>query len=179
MAKTYEATKGDLTEKMMAAMEAAEAEGGDIRGKQSAAILVVDAKHKGTASSAPLFDLHVDDHPTPLPEMRRLLRIARAYRHAGKSGELLDPDTFDESKLKQANEEFAKARELLPPKENPELLFWHAVELTMAGRVEDALPHFSEVFAIDASWRELVPRLVPSELFPEDKDILEKVTGLA
>ncbi|MDH5505929.1 MAG: DUF1028 domain-containing protein [Anaerolineae bacterium] len=177
MAQAFEAATGDLAERMLAAMEAAEAKGGDIRGKQSVAILVVSKEQAGNAKSGPLFDLNVEDHPEPLVEMRRLLNYAKAYEHAGKAGELLEGKPLNDEKLKSANQEFEKARQLLPPEVNPELVYWHAVGLVNAGRVEDALPLFKEVFAIDPLWRELTPRLVPSELLPDDDEVIARIVG--
>jgi uncharacterized Ntn-hydrolase superfamily protein len=81
MARAFEGAKGDLAERMLAALDAAEAEGGDIRGRQSSALLVVKAKSSGRPWADKLFDLRVEDHPDPLVELRRLVRVQRAYNH--------------------------------------------------------------------------------------------------
>src|SRR5438105_12486985 len=81
MAKAFEATKGDLAERMLAALDAAQAAGGDIRGRQSAAIIVVTGKPTGRPWADRIFDLRVDDSPEPLKELRRLVRLQRAYNH--------------------------------------------------------------------------------------------------
>ena len=178
MAEAYENAKGDLTERIMVSLEAAEAEGGDIRGKQSVAILVVSKEQAGNKSSAPLMRLHVEDHTNPLGEMRRLLKYASAYQHQSDAAEMLESKDLDDEKVKKANEAFAKAVALLPPDINPELVFWHAVSLVEAKCLEEALPLFKQVFEINSNWRDLVPRLVPSEVLPDDKEIIDKIVGI-
>ena len=87
MARAYESAEGDLAERLMASLEAAEAEGGDIRGRQSAAILVVPAAGEGRPWRETVVDLRVEDHPRPLAELRRLLRVHRAYQHMNRGDE--------------------------------------------------------------------------------------------
>lgn len=79
MAKAFENTKGDLASRMLAALQAAQAEGGDIRGRQSAALLVVPAKASGKPWEDRSVDLRIADHPQPLRELQRLLALHRAY----------------------------------------------------------------------------------------------------
>jgi uncharacterized Ntn-hydrolase superfamily protein len=81
MARAFEAAKGDLAERLLAALDAAEGEGGDIRGRQSAALVVVKGKSTGRPWADRLFDLRVEDHPDPLKELRRLVQMQRAYNH--------------------------------------------------------------------------------------------------
>jgi uncharacterized Ntn-hydrolase superfamily protein len=177
MAEAYEAAQGDLAERLMIALEAAEAEGGDIRGKQSAALLVVKGEPSGRPWSDRLFDLRVDDHPEPLPELRRLLSIARAYRHANEAEAALMTGS-SASDDERAAREFERAVQLMPGIEaNPEPLFWHAVALVTAKKVEAALPIFSRVFAANPAWRELVPRLVPAGLLPDDDEVIRRVVN--
>lgn len=168
MAQAFEKTKGDLAERMMAALEAAQKEGGDIRGMQSAAMVVVSGKPTGMIWKDRTIDIRVDDSPLPLLELRRLLNISRAYRHMDRGDEYITDKKFD-----SANFEYATAAELAPG--NPEILFWHAQTLVMAGEIERALPIFKEVFKADSSWRTLVPRLVNSDLLPEDEKIISKI----
>ncbi len=170
MAKAFEETPGDIAEKMMAALEAAENQGGDIRGMQSAAMVVVTGKPTGLPWRDRTVDIRVDDSPQPLVELRRLLNISRAYRHMDKGDEFITAKDFE-----KANAEYARAAELAPG--NPEILFWHAVTLVTAGEVERSLPIFKEVFAADSSWRALVPRLVNSDLLPDDKKLIERIMG--
>ena len=168
MAIAFESTKGDLAERMMSALEAAEREGGDIRGKQSAAMIVVAAKPTGMVWRDRLVDLRVDDSPEPLPELRRLLNITRAYDHMNKGDDYSALKKFDSS-----NYEYAEAARLNPG--NLEIQFWHAVGLVTAGEVDRSLPIFHEIFKADTLWRVLIPRLVKSELLPNDEKIIQKI----
>ena len=170
MATAFETTKGDLAERMMAALEAAQKEGGDIRGMQSAAMVVVSGKPTGMSWRDRIIDIRVDDSPQPLVELRRLLNISRAYGHMDKGDEYITVKKYDE-----ANAEYGKAAELNPG--NAEILFWHAQTLVMAGELERALPIFKEVFKMDESWRVLVPRLVKSELLPNDQKIIDRIVA--
>ena len=95
MAKAFEKTKGDLANRMMAALEAAEKEGGDLRGKQSASMLIVSGEPTGIPWKDVVMDLRIDDHPTPLKELKRLIRIHRAYRHANKGDHYLELEKID------------------------------------------------------------------------------------
>ncbi len=169
MAKAFENTKGDLAERMMAALEAAEAEGGDIRGKQSAAMVVVTGEPTGLPWRDRIVDIRVDDSTAPLPELRRLLNITRAYDRMNKGDEYIAVNDFG-----AANREYGEAAKLAPG--NPEIMFWHAVTLVTAKQVEMALPIFKQVFAIDPAWRVLVPRLVKSDLLPNDPALIERIT---
>ncbi|RME25807.1 MAG: DUF1028 domain-containing protein [Candidatus Zixiibacteriota bacterium] len=170
MAKAFENTDGDLAERMMAALEAAQAEGGDIRGMQSAAMVVVTGKPTGQSWRDRLVDIRVDDSPQPLKELRRLLNITRAYDWMNKGDDFMTAEKFD-----KAAEAYAKAASLAP--HNPEIRFWQAVTLVTVGKVDESLPIFKEVFAKDDSWRVLVPRLVKSNLLPDDKAIIEKIVA--
>jgi uncharacterized Ntn-hydrolase superfamily protein len=172
MARAYEASKGDIAERMMAALEAAQAEGGDIRGKQSAALIVVSGKPTGKPWSDRLFDIRVDDHPEPLKELRRLLTIARGYNHMN-AGDLAVEKNDHEGALR----EYGAAARLVP--DNAEMVYWHAVALVNMGRVEQALPLFRKVFAMDKNWATLTPRLSRSGLLPEDPKLIERIMKVA
>ncbi|MFH2035983.1 MAG: DUF1028 domain-containing protein [Candidatus Zixiibacteriota bacterium] len=171
MSEAFEATEGDLAEKMMAALESAQAEGGDIRGSQSAAMVVVTGQPTGKSWVDRQIDIRVDDSPEPLKELRRLLDITRAYKHLDLGDEYITAGDFD-----KANIEYAMAAELSP--DNLEIKYWHAVTLATINRLDEALPIFKEIFAKDNSWRELIPRLVKSEILPDDKEIIEKIMSL-
>jgi len=168
MAKAFETSSGDLADRMMAALEAAQIEGGDLRGRQSAALLVV----KGTAGENPwddkLFDLRIEDHPNPLNELKRLIRINRAYIHANNGDVYLE-----EGMTKEALDEYSKAAHYYP--ENPELPFWTAVTLAGSGKLDTALPIFADVFVKDPKLRILVKRLIPAGILPDDKDLIDKI----
>ncbi|RMF07986.1 MAG: DUF1028 domain-containing protein [Candidatus Neomarinimicrobiota bacterium] len=168
MARAYEQATGDLADRMLAALNAAQAEGGDIRGRQSAAMLIVTGEPTGIPWKDVILDLRVDDHPEPLKELARLLRIHRAYDHANQG------DLYVEKKeIGKALKEYDLAAKLYP--ENPELPYWTAVTLASEGRLAEALPIFREVFHTNAAWKRLTPRLVKSDLLPDDPDLLEQI----
>jgi uncharacterized Ntn-hydrolase superfamily protein len=167
MERAFTAARGDLAERMMAALEAAEAAGGDIRGKQSAALIVVAPRSTGKPWVDRIFDLRVDDHPEPLKELRRLITLQRAYNHMN-AGDLAVEHKDNEAALR----EYSAAAKLAPS--NTEMIYWHAVALVNMGRVDEALPLFRRVFAIDRSWRELTPRLAKSGLLPPES--VERIT---
>ena len=168
MAKTFESTEGDLAEKMMASLEAAQKEGGDIRGKQSAAMLVVKAQPSGRRWEDRVIDLRVDDSKTPLKELRRLLNVASAYKQMDKGYEYIALEDFDKATI-----EYQKASDLSSG--NPEILYWYAVTLVTANQIENSLPIFKEVFKQDENWKILIPRLVKAELLPDDDIIISKI----
>jgi uncharacterized Ntn-hydrolase superfamily protein len=167
MERAFAAARGDLAERMMAALEAAEAAGGDIRGKQSAALIVVAPRSTGKPWVDRVFDLRVDDHPEPLKELHRLITLQRAYNHMN-AGDVAVEHKDNEAALR----EYSAAAKLAPS--NAEMIYWHAVALVNMGRVDEALPLFRRVFAIDRSWRELTPRLVKSGLLPPES--VERIT---
>ena len=173
MARAFESAKGDLAERLLAAIEAAEREGGDIRGRQSAAILIVKPTSSGKpwAGADRLFDLRVDDQPAPLVELRRLVRLQRAYNRANRGDELMS-----EQKVEAALKEYAAAAEIAP--EIVELPFWHAVTLASIGREAEAAPIFRSVFAKEPVWADLVPRLPASGLLPDDKALIDRIVKL-
>ncbi len=173
MAKAYESTAGPLAERLLAALDAAQAVGGDIRGKQSAAILVVKPVSTGRpwAGADRLVDLRIEDHPDPLGELRRLLRLQRAYDHANRGDEL-----FATQKVEEALKEYAAATRLAP--EILELPFWQAVTMAAAGRMAEAEPIFRAVFAKEPFWADLVPRLPAAGLLPDDKALIARIVGL-
>jgi len=170
MVRAYTSNSGDLAERLMAALEAAEGEGGDIRGRQSAALLVVAAEPSGRPWQDRRFDLRVDDHREPLVELSRLLSVARAYQHMNEGDEQVTQGNID-----AALEQYQRAEALLPGESEP--VFWHAVTLASVGRVEESLPLFAEAYRLRPEWRELVPRLAPAELLPDDPEMLEKIVA--
>ena len=170
MSRAFESARGDLAERMLAALDAAEREGGDIRGRQSAALVVVKAESTGKPWADRLFDLRVDDHPEPLRELRRLVRLQRAYNHMN-AGDAAVERKDNEAALR----EYSAAERLVP--DNVEMTYWHAVALANMNRVEEALPLFRRVFAADPNWRTLTPRLVRSGILPDDKRLLERILG--
>jgi uncharacterized Ntn-hydrolase superfamily protein len=170
MAKAYEASTGDLAERLLAALEAAEAEGGDIRGRQSAALLIVKATPSGRPWDDKVFDLRVEDHEFPLKELRRLVTLQRAYNHM-EAGDVC----VTSKDWPCAEKEYGAAERLVPG--HAEMAFWHAIALATNGRLEASRPLFAKAFAADARWRELVKRLPGVGQLPNDQKLIEDILG--
>ncbi len=165
------AADAPLADRLLMALEAGEAAGGDLRGSQSAALLVVAAQPTGTARGDRMIDLRVDDHPSPVAELRRLYGVHLAYAHMDAGDTALEQDDR-EGGLRQ----YARAAELLP--DSLEVHFWHALSLATNDRLQQALPLFRMVFAADPNWRELLQRLPAAGL--ASVELLSAVlTGLA
>jgi len=171
MSQAFQNTKGDLAERMLASLDAAQAAGGDIRGRQSAALIVVTGKPTGQAWKDRTFDLRVDDSPEPLRELRRLVKLQRAYNHMN-AGDLAVEKKDNEGALR----EYSAAERLVP--NNAEMIYWHAVALVNMGRVDDSLPLFRKVFAMDRNWLTLTPRLPKSGLLPDDPKIIDRMVAV-
>jgi uncharacterized Ntn-hydrolase superfamily protein len=168
MARAYESASGALAERLLAALAAAEAEGGDIRGRQSAAVLVVSGEPTGRAWQDVLVELRVEDHPEPIRELTRLLRVHRGYEQMN-AGDL----AIERGDLEAAGAAYGAAERILG--DNLEARFWHAVSLANAGQLERALPIFGEVFEGGENWRELVPRLVGPGFLQVSEAELERI----
>lgn len=160
MAEAFEADRAPLAERLLAALQAAQAEGGDLRGQQSAALCVVRLQSGSRPWEDRLLDLRVDDHPQPLGELERLLRLARAYEHMNRGDLALEREDAG-----RALSEYGQARSLCP--ENREMRFWQAVFLANNGRVGEARPLFAELFAEAGNWRVLARRLLRLGLLRE------------
>jgi uncharacterized Ntn-hydrolase superfamily protein len=174
MLQAYQSGTGDLADRLIAALEAAERAGGDLRGRQSAALLVVKAKGTGRpwAGADRSFDLRVEDHSSPVVELKRLVRFQRAYTHANRGDELMT-----EKKVDEALGEYRAASQLAP--EVLELPFWHAVTLASIGREAEATPIFAAVFAREPQWADLLTRLPAAGLFPDDAALIARIRALA
>lgn len=160
MLGAYQDASGELADRLLAALDAAQAEGGDIRGRQSAAILVVRGERSEDPCHDRLIDLRVEDHPDPLGELRRLVRVRRAY-DAVERAELAavrgDTDA--------ATTAYAAA---LEEAGNVEPTFWYGVSLAAAGDVDRARAVLAPVFAAHDGWGELLRRLPDAGMFPDD-----------
>lgn len=172
MAKAFREAKGDLAERMLAALDAAQSVGGDIRGMQSAAILIVKGTNTGRPWADTVFNLRVEDSPEPLKELRRLVQLQRAYNHASAGD-----DFTAAGKLDEALKEYAQAAKLAPQVQ--ELPYWEAVALASNGHLDEALPIFKSVFAKEPRWAELTPRLPAVDLLPKDPEMLKKIMAQA
>ena len=153
MAAAYTSTDEPLAERMMAALEAAEVEGGDIRGKQSAAMLVVSGAPTGRSWVDRTVDLRVEDAAEPLVELRRLLRIKRAYMAMGEA------DHLEESgDAAAAGSKLKEALDLAP--ENIEIRFWAGLTIATSGDMDRGCALMGEVVRQDSRWLETLRRLV-------------------
>jgi uncharacterized Ntn-hydrolase superfamily protein len=170
MAKAFEASRGDLAERMLAALDAAEAQGGDIRGRQSAALLVVKGASNGRPWQDRIFDLRVEDHAAPLVELRRLVALQRAYNFMN-AGDLAIEKKDDAGALKA----YAAAEALVP--DSAEMAYWHAVALVNMGRVDESLPVFAKAFRLHPKWRDLTPRLPKAGLLPDDPKLIARIVA--
>jgi len=153
MAEAFESSEGPLADRIMASLNAAEAEGGDARGRQSAAMVVVKAKGTGEVWKDRLIDLRVDDHRDPLKELERLLKVHRAYESMDNGDVALE-----KGEMSDALKHYSNAEKLFP--RNEEMIFWHAVGLANNMRFEDAVPLFTKAFKRNPKWRVMVPRLM-------------------
>ncbi len=149
MARAYEAALAEdlpFSERLLRALEAAEAEGGDVRGRQSSAIVIVEGALQPNAWKGRVLDARVDDHPDPVPELRRIVNLYEAYA-------LFDPDQTD---LGEA-EAYAEARRRAP--EAMELVFWMGIEHAKRGEIAEARRELAIAFAADARWRTTLQHL--------------------
>jgi uncharacterized Ntn-hydrolase superfamily protein len=153
MAEAFTSTDAPLAERMMAALEAAEAEGGDIRGKESAAMLVVSGKPTGRSWEDRTIDLRVEDAAEPLPELRRLLRIKRAVQTVAEADRLAMAGDKPGA-AKKRREGLALAPEMI------ELRFWTGLTMAEAGDIDGGLTLLDEVVRKDPGWLETMRRLV-------------------
>jgi uncharacterized Ntn-hydrolase superfamily protein len=168
MAKAFEETTGPLVERIIAALEAAQAAGGDIRGMQSASILIVKGKSTGKIWEDREIDLRVEDNLAPIDELKRLLKIYRAYEHMN-NGDL----AMEKKDMAAAMNEYGTGAAMYS--ENPELKYWYAVTMVNNGKVDEALPLFKEVFLRDSNWALLIPRLRNAEQLKCSDEVEKKI----
>jgi len=170
MVAAYEASAApDLAGRLLDALDAAEAEGGDVRGRQAAAIVVVGAERGEHPWDGRLVDLRVDDDPAPVAELRRLVDVQRATRRMTDvlfGGALFDPDV-DDATIDVALASLAVAQEGLG--DNREPTFWAAILLARAGRAPEARERLAAASAAHAGWAELVDRVVAAGMLAPDE----------
>lgn len=172
MAKAYTETKGTLGQRLLAALHAAQGEGGDIRGRQSAAIVIVDGQRHDKPWQGKLVELRVEDHPDPIGELARVYRLSEAYDWVNRG------DVYSEKKQWDSAAVAYGTGEKMAP-QIMELPFWHAATLANSGRVEESLPIFRRVFAAERRWVDLIPRLVPAGLLPNDTAVVDRILSVA
>jgi uncharacterized Ntn-hydrolase superfamily protein len=170
MIEAFRGTAGDLGDRLVAALEAAEREGGDIRGRQSAALVVVAPRATGQPMEDRPIDLRVEDHPDPVAELRRLVGLQASYQRIEVADELAAAGDTE-----GALAEYAAAHEEQPG--NAELAFWHGVTLAASGREDEARELLERAYADTEGWRELLRRLPASGLFPDDEELLLRLTA--
>jgi uncharacterized Ntn-hydrolase superfamily protein len=170
MARSFEQSSGRLAERLLEALKAAQACGGDLRGKQSAAIVVVRDQSSGRIWKDRLIDLRVEDHVDPLEELSRLLRVFRAYEHMNLGDEALEAEDGE-----GALREYGEARRLYP--DSQEIRFWSAVSMVNAGKLEQALPVFAELFGAHPNWATLLERIYRLGLLKTDRHSYRRVVA--
>ena len=171
MAAAYREAEGELSERMLTAMEAGQEAGGDIRGQQSAAILIVEPVSSGRPWADTVMSLRVEDHPEPIRELRRLVHVHRAYQHMNRGD-----DRLGEGETEKALEEYRAAALMVP--EIEELPFWQAVTLADLGRMGEALPIFEQVFRVNPAWADLLERLPPVGLLKDDPEMMQQILAM-
>jgi uncharacterized Ntn-hydrolase superfamily protein len=162
MLAAFDAASGPLAERLLAALVAAEGEGGDVRGRQSAALLVTPPDGEPWRRE---IDLRVEDHRTPLVELARLLRVARAYE-AFEAFEAL----AERGQLAEALVQADRAHELAP--EDDQVRLWQAVALLGNGRVPEAQAAFREAAAVEPRSGEHLRRYAMAGHLPQADRIL-------
>ncbi len=171
MARAYESATGDLADRMIAALQAAQDAGGDIRGKQSAAILIVKPKASARPWKDVVMELRVEDHHEPVKELARLVRLWRAYEHMN-AGDL----AVEKGDMAAAGTHYGAAEAMYP--DMAEFLFWHATTLVDNGKIDEALPLFARAFRLEPGWYLLVDRLPASGLLADDPETIRKILSV-
>ncbi len=171
MAKAFETTKGDLSTRILAALKAAEGEKGDIRGQQSAAILIVKGTATGNSWEDTIMDLRVEDHEKPIDELERLIKVQKAYDFMNK-GDL----AMEAGDSEKAESLYLSAQKLFP--DNLEMQYWYAINLLNNKEFDKAHPVLKSIFEKDNNWRILTGRLVKSKLLVISENELAKVMAL-
>jgi len=170
MASAFRSTDGDLAARMLAALQAAQDEGGDIRGEQSAALLVVSGTPTGRPWADVVVDLRVEDHDDPVGELTRLLEVHRGYEKMNEGDLALERGDVD-----AAQQAYGEAQTVLG--DNLEASFWFAVALANAGEDDRAIAMFHRIFEQGENWRRLTPRLVEGGFLQVDEEMLERMVG--
>lgn len=168
MANAFETTSGTLSERILAALKAAENERGDIRGKQSAAILIVKGQSSGNSWEDTVMDLRVEDNDNPIAELERLIQIHKAYDYMNK-GDL----AMEKGDSVEAEYLYLNAQKLFP--DNLEMQYWYAINLLNNKDFEKAEPILKSIFKQNADWKTLTSRLVDSKLLLVNNEELQEI----
>ena len=157
-----------LAERLVAALEAAEEAGGDIRGRQSAALLVVSPDVTPSYWAGRLVDLRIEDHPEPIPELKRLLRYQRGYDWVSKGDDFVSSENYPDALVA-----YQKALDLVP--EVDELKCWVGISLLATDRKEKGLSILKEVFAKDRRWIQVTSGILQTRSPPIDPALVEEL----
>ncbi len=172
MAAAFQKSTGKkLADRILLALEAAQRAGGDIRGQQAAAILVVPGISDGKPWNERLVDLRVDDNKEPIKELRRLYQVSIAYGHMN-NGDL----AVEKNDMTAAMNEYNAAMKMMP--DNLEMQYWTAITLANSKDLGKALPLFKKAFAKDSNWKELTRRLPAVKLLTVSDADLKKILAL-
>lgn len=158
-----------LAERMISVLQAAQQAGGDIRGKQSAALIVVAAKASGEPWNDRLVDLRVDDAANPIQELERLLQVYRAYEHMNR-GDLY----VEKAEMEKAMIEYRAAMNMFP--DNLEMKYWTAITLANNKDVAKASAMLQKIYKKDPNWRELTKRLPKAGLLTVSESDMKALT---
>jgi uncharacterized Ntn-hydrolase superfamily protein len=173
MAKAFENSSGRLVQRMIAAMKAAQAEGGDFRGQQSAALLIVSGTLMPQPWQGVLFDVRVDDHPTPVEELERICNRQLSYQLSYEASDLAAGDNAD---LEKAMQRYQEAVTLDP--DELQMRFWFALDMADKAKAFDvAEPIFREVFAKDPMWAECLVRFADTNRLNDD-GLVDRILAL-
>lgn len=168
MKKAYEKSKGDLADRLVAALEGGQSVGGDLRGQMSTALLVFSGQKQPHLGMGRVLELRVEEHPRPIEELKKLVRhnyahnLLRQSRILGMNGQ-----------FKEVAEAMRQALAIIP--DQMEFKFYLAVGLFGAGQKAKGLKVFKEVFAEQPQWADLVPRLVSRRMIPNDPAVIQKI----
>jgi len=171
MATAFETTTGDFSERIISALKAAQKEKGDIRGSQSAAILIVKGESTGNPWEDIVMDLRVEDHNNPVEELERLVKVHKAYDFMNK-GDL----AMEAGDTKLAESLYLNAQNLFP--NNLEMKYWYAINLLNNKEFEKAHPILKDIFSQDSNWKTLTSRLLKNKLLVISEEELKKVMAL-
>jgi uncharacterized Ntn-hydrolase superfamily protein len=167
MGRAFEETEGDLGDRILAALQAGQDAGGDARGRQSAALLVVREVSKDEPWKNRVVDLRVEDNPEPIAELVRLYKLRKAYDLATQGDDYLAAKNFE-----KAFEAYDAALAIVP--DNDELIFWRGAMLMSAGREAEAVADIKRAIAMNPRWLALLER-IQEEHFPGARKVLEQV----
>jgi uncharacterized Ntn-hydrolase superfamily protein len=168
MVDAFETGTGSLTDRLLAALDAAEREDGDVRGRQAARILVCRDTPAESSWNERVIDVQVVDHPEPVPELRRLVMVTHAYDHLGRALELTD-----KGELEAAAQEIDTARSLAP--DDDQIAFWGATVLGGAGRIGDAIAAMQQASGANPRWPEFLRRCIAAGVLPAEAAPLAEV----